>query len=89
MKTEQQIEEKMEELIEKLSTITVDVDGEPTKEQIGAIMLGIGWIYCIGWVMDCEEELKEITRTLKLGSAIAKADEAISGNKEKAKKKGR
>ena len=76
MKTEAQITEKLEACVKKMAEVSSSVeDGDPTKEQLSSIMHMTGWLFCIGWVLDCEDELRQLMAPLKIAAAM----ETISG----------
>ncbi len=77
MKTEAQIMEKLEEAVKKMNELSSSVADEPTKEQLASIMHMTGWLFCIGWVLDCEDELRQLMIPLKIAAEMNSVDNII------------
>jgi len=84
MKTEQQIEQRLDEIVKKIESITFDVgDDEPTEEQKSSLGVLVSQMFAIGWVMDCEDDLKQIARTFKIAAAVEIADKGVKPRSKK------
>lgn len=70
MKTEAQITERLEKLVTQINTLVEQIpapnekgEKQATPEQQGEICFLVASLLTIGWVLDCEEEMKPILRT--------------------------
>lgn len=67
MKSYKQVETRLEmvlgEIIKMGETIT---EKEPTPEQKEQIILQLGIISALGWVLDMDQEIKEMWRSIKI-----------------------
>lgn len=75
MKSENKVVRKLEELADKLQKMgeSITDEGErenPPTEQAAELCFLIGNLFAIGWVLDQEEELKELATKFKVAASL-------------------
>lgn len=81
MKTEAEIVAKLEENANKLEELSgqitaLEAEQKEVPEEIKQqVCFALAAVYVLGWVMDCEEELKDLDTKLKLAGVLNKLKE--------------
>ncbi len=75
MKTEKQIVDRLVKLADKLSEIGNSMidEGErenPPPEKLAELTTTLGMLLAIGWVLDQEEEMKQLMTTFKVAGSL-------------------